>query len=483
MEQIKKVPFTKEMKKTHTILIPTMLPIHFKILGNVLENYGYHIRILDNFGQGVIDQGLKNVHNDTCYPAQLVIGQMIDALEHCDLPLDKVALLITQTGGGCRASNYIHLLRKALNKCGYGDIPVISASFIKSEQSGGFSLPISMLLQAVYGCLCGDLIMTLYNQCIPYEKQSGESQKAVEDSVALAQQLFCKKLLRWKEVAQLMRKIIDRFKKVQRTQEEKIKVGVVGEIYVKYSPLGNNNLEEFLLSEGCEVVCPGLFDFLLYCTHNAEFDYQLYGIGKAKAAVMHKVNRFLRNRKSDMIRLIEENSDFQPPCRFENTIESTEGYISKGVKMGEGWLLTAEMVELIQHYKVNNIVCTQPFGCLPNHICGKGVMRVIKEKNPQANIVAVDYDSSASKVNQQNRIKLMLANARLIASSQSDDVQTQKKNNHPKNQEAPKENDSTQHKIKCNSKQEKSTLGFVASQSGCEETNRDIVLEPVGGNV
>lgn len=164
MEPIKKVPFTKEMKSTHTILIPTMLPIHFKILGNVLENYGYHIKILDNCGPQVIEQGLKNVHNDTCYPAQLVIGQMIDALEHCELPLDKVALLITQTGGGCRASNYIYLLRKALNKCGYGDIPVISASFIKSEQSGGFSLPLTMLLQALYGVLCGDLIMTLYNQ-------------------------------------------------------------------------------------------------------------------------------------------------------------------------------------------------------------------------------------------------------------------------------------------------------------------------------
>ncbi len=419
MEQAKKVLFTKEMKKTHTILIPTMLPIHFRILGNVLENYGYHIRILDNCGPEVIEQGLKNVHNDTCYPAQLVIGQMMDALEHCDLPLDRVALLITQTGGGCRASNYIYLLRKALAKSGYGDIPVISASFLKSEQSGGFSLPITMLLQAVYGVLCGDLIMTLYNQCIPYEKTAGESQKAVDDSVEMAEELFCKKLLRWKEVSALMEKIIARFVKVQRRKEEKIKVGVVGEIYVKYSPLGNNNLEQFLLSEGCEVVCPGLFDFLLYCTHNTEFDCELYGIGRAKVAVMRRVNRFLCGRKSDMIRLIEANSDFQPPCHFESTIESTRGYIGKGVKMGEGWLLTAEMVELIQHYHVNNIVCTQPFGCLPNHICGKGVMRIIKEKNPQANIVAVDYDSSASKVNQQNRIKLMLANARLIAAGQN----------------------------------------------------------------
>ena len=285
---------------------------------------------------------------------------------------------------------------------------------MKSEQSGGFSLPVTMLLQALYGVLCGDLIMTLYNQCIPYEIHKGDSQKAVDDSVAMAEKLFCKKLLRWKAVSELMVNIIKRFMQVERSGEKKIKVGIVGEIYVKYSPLGNNNLEEFLLSEGCEVVCPGLYDFLLYCTHNVVFDNDLYGVGKPVAAVLRRVNKFLRGRKSDMIRLIEQYSDFQPPCHFESTIESAKGYIGQGVKMGEGWLLTAEMVELIQHYKVNNIVCTQPFGCLPNHICGKGVMRVIKEKNPQANIVAVDYDSSASKVNQQNRIKLMLANARLI---------------------------------------------------------------------
>ena len=263
---------------------------------------------------------------------------MIDALEHSDLPLDKVALLITQTGGGCRASNYIYLLRKALNKCGYGDIPVISASFMKSEQSGGFSLPVTMLLQALYGVLCGDLIMTLYNQCIPYEIHKGDSQKAVDDSVAMAEKLFCKKLLRWKAVSELMVNIIKRFMQVERSGEKKIKVGIVGEIYVKYSPLGNNNLEEFLLSEGCEVVCPGLYDFLLYCTHNVVFDNDLYGVGKPVAAVLRRVNKVLRGSKSDMIRLIEQYSDFQPPCHFESTIESAKGYIGQGVKMGEGWL-------------------------------------------------------------------------------------------------------------------------------------------------
>lgn len=407
--------FTKDMKQTHTILIPTMLPIHFKILGNVLQNYGYRIRVLSNTGKQVIDAGLQNVHNDTCYPAQLVIGQMIDALDHLDdLPLDKVALLITQTGGGCRASNYIYLLRKALANTKYKDIPVISASFMKNEQSNGFSLPTSMILQALYGVLVGDLIMLLNNQCTPYELEKGASERAVEDSVALAEKLFqAKKLLSWKMVAQLMTEILSRFNQVARDKTPKIKVGIVGEIYVKYSPLGNNNLESFLLSEGCEIVCPGLYDFMLYCFHNVVYDNDLYGWGGVKAAVLRPVNRFLCNKKRQMIELIQQNSDFDPPCPFENTVESAKGYIGKGVKMGEGWLLTAEMVELIQHYHVNNIVCTQPFGCLPNHIAGKGVMRVIKEKNPQANIVAVDYDSGTSAVNQQNRIKLMLANARL----------------------------------------------------------------------
>ena len=416
MSETKRAVFTKEMKDTHTILIPTMLPIHFRLLSTVMAVYGYKTKVLSNSGKRVIEQGLKNVHNDTCYPAQLVIGQLIDALEtDKTLDLDKIALMITQTGGGCRASNYLYLLRKALDKCGYENIPVVSATFMKTEQSPGFSLPLAMILQLYYGIMFGDLIMLLNNQCLPYELEKGATQKAVDEAVALAEELLSKhKLLTWNMVSALMKQIIDCFKKVERSKEKKIKVGIVGEIYVKYSPLGNNNLEDFLLSEGCEVVCPGLMDFMLYSFANSEFDYELYGMGGAlKAKIMHEVNAFLRKKKRQMIELITENSDFEAPAPFEVTIASAEGYIGHGVKMGEGWLLTAEMVELIQHSHCNNIVCTQPFGCLLNHICGKGVMRTIKEKNPQANIVAVDYDSGSSAVNQQNRIKLMLANARM----------------------------------------------------------------------
>jgi len=427
------------MKKTHTILVPTMLPIHFRILGDVLRMYGYKVRILDNSGRQVIEQGLKNVHNDTCYPAQLVIGQLIDAVEHLDLPLDKVALLITQTGGGCRASNYLYLLRKALDKCGYEQIPVISASFMKSQQSPGFSLPKSMLLQAYYGVMCGDLIMLLQNQCLPYELHEGDTRRAVEESINRCEALFLKhKLLTWKRVSALMLQIIGLFDAIPRSKEKKIRVGIVGEIYVKYSPLGNNNLEDFLLSEGCEVVCPGLMDFLLYSFANTELDHELYGLGsEIKAKAIKMANRFLRHKKEQLIQLIQESSDFEAPCPFDKTMEATQGYIGLGMKMGEGWLLTAEMVELIQHNKVNNIVCTQPFGCLPNHIAGKGVMRVIKEKNPQANIVAVDYDSSASAVNQQNRIKLMLANARLEQKRQVQESAQESRERQPEREAVP----------------------------------------------
>lgn len=408
-----KAIFTKEMKKTHTILVPTMLPIHFRILGDVLRMYGYKVRILDNSGRQVIEQGLKNVHNDTCYPAQLVIGQLIDAVEHLDLPLDKVALLITQTGGGCRASNYLYLLRKALDKCGYEQIPVISASFMKSQQCPGFSLPKTMLLQAYYGVMCGDLIMLLQNQCLPYELQEGATRRAVEESINRCEALFSKhKLLTWKRVSVLLTEIIRLFDAIPRSQEKKIKVGIVGEIYVKYSPLGNNNLEDFLLSEGCEVVCPGLMDFLLYSFANTELDHEIYGLGgEAKAKAVKAVNRFLRHKKDQLIQLIQENSDFDAPCSFGKTMEAAQGYIGLGMKMGEGWLLTAEMVELIQHSKVNNIVCTQPFGCLPNHVVGKGVIKELRRQYPDSNIVAIDYDPGASEVNQLNRIKLMLSTA------------------------------------------------------------------------
>lgn len=411
-----RVLFTKEMKRDYTILVPTMLPIHFKLMINILREYGYKAELLENSGQNVVDSGLRNVHNDTCYPALLVIGQMIDALESGKYDLHKVALLITQTGGGCRASNYIHLLRKALMKSGYGYIPVVSLSANGMEKNPGFKLTPMMLDRVFYALNYGDLLMLLANQCRPYELEPGATDALVDKwANRLTGEMKGRGLLSYKRVRRNYDAIIRDFAALPREKTEKIRVGVVGEIYVKFSPLGNNNLEDFLLSEGAEVVVPGLLDFCLYCVYNQLNDHKLYGLmSAAKTFAFRMVYNMLVKKQRDVIDAVNAEGTFRPGGYFPHTVELVRGYISHGVKMGEGWLLTAEMLELIEQ-GTGNIVCTQPFGCLPNHIVGKGMMRVIKEHNPQSNIVAVDYDPGATKINQENRIKLMLANAASIA--------------------------------------------------------------------
>ncbi len=410
---MERVEFTKEMKKTHTILLPTMLPIHFNLMANILRQHGYKAELLTNDGRSVIDEGLRNVHNDTCYPALLVIGQMIDALESGKYDLDHVALMITQTGGGCRASNYIHLLRKALKKSGYGHIPVISLSIGGLEKNSGFKLTPPLILQFMYAIYLGDLLTLISNQCIPYEVNKGDSQKLIEHwSSRLMDEFKGKAIVRYKRMKQLYKAILDDFAQISLRDEKKVRVGIVGEIYVKYSPLGNNNLEAFLLSEGAEVVVPGLLDFCLYCVYNGMVDKNLYGGSFWKERISRFAYNFLIKKEKDVIDLINEQGVFNPQTWFPDVVKMSEGTINHGVKMGEGWLLTSEIVELI-HEGVSNVVCTQPFGCLPNHIAGKGMIRTIKEQNPNANIVAVDYDPGASAVNQQNRIKLMLANAKV----------------------------------------------------------------------
>ena len=252
-----RVLFTKEMKRDYTILVPTMLPIHFKLMINILREYGYKAELLENSGQNVVDSGLRNVHNDTCYPALLVIGQMIDALESGKYDLHKVALLITQTGGGCRASNYIHLLRKALMKSGYGYIPVVSLSANGMEKNPGFKLTPMMLDRVFYALNYGDLLMLLANQCRPYELEPGATDALVDKwANRLTGEMKGRGLLSYKRVRRNYDAIIRDFAALPREKTEKIRVGVVGEIYVKFSPLGNNNLEEFLLSEAAEVVVP-----------------------------------------------------------------------------------------------------------------------------------------------------------------------------------------------------------------------------------
>lgn len=406
------VPFTKEMIKTHTILVPTMLPMHFKMILAYMETYGYKLELLETNGPEIAETGLKYVHNDTCYPAILVIGQFMDAINSGKYDPDKIALIQFQTGGGCRASNYISLLRKALKKAGYGNIPVISFSLMGIEKHPGFRLNLTKLRGMMYAVLYGDLLMTLVNQVRPYETEKGAAQNLADKwTHKLGLELGKGKLVRYAQVKENYRKIIDEFANIPVEKRDAVKVGVVGEIFVKYSPLGNNNLEQFLVDEGVEVVVPGLMDFMLYCVYNNIMDYELYGRGFWTHAGCKVAFNYLNHKKNDMAAAIAEDGRFVAPTDFSHTLTLADGYLGIGTKMGEGWLLTSEMLELIEA-GCKNIVCTQPFGCLPNHICGKGMMKPIKEKNPDVNIVAIDYDASSPKVNQENRLKLMLSNAK-----------------------------------------------------------------------
>ncbi len=404
------VEFTKEMKKTHTILVPMMLPIHFKIIEQVLIQYGYHVKVLETDGRRIVDEGLKNVHNDTCYPALLVIGQMIDALKSGEYDPDKTALMITQTGGGCRASNYIYLLRKALKQSGFGNVPVISINFANLTGKSGFALTPSLLTRLLYAILYGDLMLWLSNQCKPYEKTKGDTDRMIDKWVKeLCRQLSSVSFIR---TGTNYRRMAEDFASIPRVKANKPRVGIVGEIYMKYAPLGNNHLEDFLIAEGAEPVVSGVLDFLMYCLKNNVVDVDLYGQKRGRKRICNAALAIVQHWQNKMIKAVKRYSDFRAPTPFSELVSLVDGFIGMGTKMGEGWLLTAEMLELI-HSGVNNIVSAQPFGCLPNHIIAKGMSRKVKDKYPQANIVAVDYDPSATPINQENRLKLMLANAKL----------------------------------------------------------------------
>ncbi len=404
--------FTKEMKENYTILAPNMLPSHFKLICNLMNTYGYKMELLETDGPEITELGLRYVHNDACYPAILIIGQFLDALISGRYDTKNLALIYFQTGGGCRASNYISLLRKALDKAGFGYVPVISFNLSGLENHSGFKLSLKQLLGLLDAVIYGDLMWTLVNQTRPYEIVDGEADALEAEWVEKLGAIIGSdsKLIR-RNNKNISREIIESFAAIPRKKQAKIKVGIVGEIYVKYSPLGNNDLVRFLNKEGAEVVTPGLLDFLIYCTVNGVFDKELYGRGGLIYLSSKISYKYLCKIKRNFIKMIEEEGSFDPPMPFEKVVELNDGYISPGVKMGEGWLLTAEMLELAKT-GVQNIVCVQPFGCLPNHVCGKGMMRPIKARNPDINIVTVDYDPGASRVNQENRIKLMLSTAR-----------------------------------------------------------------------
>lgn len=411
--------FTKEMKQEYTLLAPQMLPMHFDLLVRVFQEEGYNIEMLNTTGKSILDYGQKYVHNDACYPAILVIGQLIDAVKSGKYDPHKVALVITQTGGGCRASNYIHMLRKALEKADLGFVPVISLNLSGLEKNPGFKLSLGVLRKAVYAVFYGDLLMNVANQVRPYELTCGDTDTAIEDCMTfLLDDMNRGKGMSYKSMIVNFDRIIERFKQILVSSEEKVRVGVVGEIYVKYSPLGNNSLEQFLLSEGAEPVVPGVADFVLFKIFNREVDVDIYGGKWLKKKLCQVMGSYVKKHQRAMIDALKRSGRFRAPGDFDELHHYIQGYLGDGNKMGEGWLLTAEMLELI-HTGVPNIVCAQPFGCLPNHIVGKGMIRRLKDDYPWSNIVAIDYDPGATKINQENRIKLMLANAKALSKEKS----------------------------------------------------------------
>lgn len=407
-----KVEFTPEMKRDYTILAPDIFPMHMKLLKNVFAIYGYNVEVLHYQGKDVIDTGLKYVHNDMCYPAICAIGQQLYALTCGDYDPKRVALIQFQTGGGCRASNYIKLLKKALKNMGMEYVPVLSLNFNGFEQHSGFKITIPMLYKGLASIVYGDMLMLLKNQVKPYEITPGSTDELVDKWVAILSEQFVhnKGLLR-KGMKRNLKRIASDFNRITVRRDKKVKVGIVGEIYVKYSPFGNNNLEDFLASQDCEVMVPGVFAFMQYYFSNKVFDNKLYGGTKKALLINLFADKMVTGIEHIMQDALKEYPVFTKPATFEQIKKNGDEIIHRGVQMGEGWLLPAEMIELIEN-GYNNIVCAQPFGCLPNHIVGKGVIRTLKEMYPYSNVCPIDYDAGATKVNQENRIKLMLAVAR-----------------------------------------------------------------------
>ncbi len=406
------VDFTKQMKREYTILCPDIFPMHMGLFEKIFRNNGYKLEVVRDEGKEVIDAGLKYIHNDMCYPAICSCGQLIYALESGRYDVHKTALIFFQTGGGCRASNYIFLLRKALEEMGLSFVPVISVSFAGLEKYSGFKLTIPMLLSGFASIVYGDMLMLLKNQVEPYEKSKGDTEKVTQKWLADLSEGFKRKTgFSKRKILRNLSAIAKDFHEIPKTPKNLVKVGIVGEIYVKYSPFANRGLEKFLLGEGCEIMVPGVMGFLQYCAANVEVDHRYYGGSFIKYFIGKKAEKILAGYDGLIEKALEDYPEFVTPASFEKIKLMADKVIDRGVKMGEGWLLPGEVAELIEK-GYNNVVCAQPFGCLPNHIVGKGTIRKLRELYPDANIFPVDYDAGASKVNQENRIKLMLSIAR-----------------------------------------------------------------------
>ncbi len=422
---INKVQFTEEMRKNYTILCPQMSPIHFDILESAFNACGYHFEVLSNDNRQCVDMGLKYVNNDACYPSLIVVGQIMDALLSGRYDLNRVAVIMTQTGGGCRATNYVGFIRRALEKAGMPQIPVISLNMAGIEKNPGFKLNLNLLTRAAYGAVFGDIFMRCVYRMRPYEKEPGSVNAVHQKWLKKCQDFVSARHLSFFTFRKMCRQIVADFDAVPITDTQKPRVGIVGEILVKFAPTANNHLVELLEAEGAEAVVPDLLDFMLYCFYNQIYKADHLGMSK-KAALISKAGidalEFLRGSAADALK---KSKHFTPPVSIYHLVEYAKPIVSIGNQTGEGWFLTGEMVELIKS-GVNNIVCTQPFGCLPNHVVGKGVIKALRSRYPLSNIVAIDYDPGASEVNQLNRIKLMLSTAQKNLKSAGQSAETRK---------------------------------------------------------
>jgi predicted CoA-substrate-specific enzyme activase len=407
---MERVIFTEEMRKEYTILCPQMSPIHFEVLQPAFAACGYNFEVIPENNRHAVDTGLKYVNNDACYPSLIVVGQIMNALNSGRYDLNKVAVIITQTGGGCRATNYIGFIRRALAKAGLEHIPVISLNMGGLETNPGFKLDTNMLLRAVYGAIFGDVFMRCLYRMRPYEKEKGSANALHQKWLKECQDFVSSKHPSYFKFKKMCQQIVYDFDHLPITDEKKPRVGIVGEILVKFLPEANNHLVELLEAEGAEAVCPDLIDFMMYCFYNQIYKADQLGMSKKTARISRlgiwAVDRF----RAPAAKALKKSTHFDPPANIYDLVAYAKTIVSIGNQTGEGWFLTGEMLELI-HSGTPNIVCTQPFGCLPNHVVGKGVIKELRRQYPDSNIVAIDYDPGASEVNQLNRIKLMLSTA------------------------------------------------------------------------
>ena len=433
--EVHKKIFTKDMKKDYTILIPQMAPIHFELLETAVKSSGYKVELLRECTEHTVETGLKYVNNDACYPSILVTGQMIEALESGKYDLNRTALIMSQTGGGCRATNYIGFIRKALKDAGFPNIPVISFNVVGMEKMPGFKITLPLIERLLKTVVYADLLQKLLTKNRAYEINKGETQKLFDEWMEKCKKLLINSTL--SEFKQSIYDMVEDFEKIELdTSIKKPKVGIVGEVLIKYHPFGKNFVANKLEEEGGEVILPDFMGFVKFiATHKITFN-QLIKTDKMKAKLFKTAIKLIDILEKDVnIALKNSKKGYLLPCNIWELEEKVKDILSIGNQTGEGWFLTAEMVEYIEH-GIPNIVCVQPFACLPNHVVGKGVIKTIRNKFPEANISPIDYDPGASEANQTNRIKLLMTVAKDNLNKKQKELKAIEKENKLENKES-----------------------------------------------